>query len=194
MTDDDNLQAWTAAWQSARPDTADDALTRYVRRRSQLLTLWVAIEVGVGLVAFLVVAVMLAIRPDPLERVAMGALAVVCLGAVAFSWWNWRGTFQAIGESTSVYLELSAMRLRRLRRDLTMSWVLLAAQLVVFIPWTWYRQQAAGPTVRWPWILLASMTVCCIAGLLAIGRWARREAAVIERLRRELDQGSGIRE
>ena len=196
MTDfDDNLEALAAAWQSERPRAKTDALTRYVRRRSQMLTIWVAIEMSVGIVGLLVVAVMFVIRPDPLERLAMGALAVVCAGASVFSWWNWRGTFQAIGESTSVYLDLSAMRLRRLRRDMTVSLILLAAQLAVFIPWVWYRQQAV-PNLRWPWVFLASMTVFGIGGVMAIGRWVRREEAVLERLRQELgqDQGSGIRD
>jgi hypothetical protein len=184
---DDNLQAWTAAWQHSEPvPPADAALARYVRRRSRLISYWMIGELIVAAVALTAIALIILRRPDPFERLAMGSLGLVCVGAVAFSWWNWRGTTAAVGETTAAYLELSASRLMRLRRALTAGWIILAAELVVFVPWVWYRQLTSSDAAGWwPWAFLAGMAGLGAHGLTLVARWARREAAMVERLRDE---------
>jgi hypothetical protein len=53
---------------SERPPAAGEALARHVRQRSRLLTRWVAILMGMGIVAVLALTAVIVARPDPFER------------------------------------------------------------------------------------------------------------------------------
>jgi hypothetical protein len=118
----------------------------------------------------------------------MGTLAVACIGTLVFGWWNWRGAFKAAGESTAVYLDLSATRLARFRRALYGGWTLLTVEAVAFTIWVWYRTSMGSPTggsIIWPWVLLIGMCSTAAVWLTVLGRWVRRETKVVEDLRRE---------
>jgi hypothetical protein len=186
----EELQSWMADWQqtgTGRP--AGDALQRYVRRRSRLLVTSLVIEALVAVIGATGLTYLWWTRVDPLERAVMATVAVACIGLLVFGWWNWRGSFKAAGETTAVYLELSASRLARFRRALYAGWTLLAVEAVAFTIWVWYRTNVvSGPGANraaWPWLLLIGMCGGAAVWLTVLGRWARREAIVIEHLRRE---------
>ncbi len=195
MTDPhQDLQAWIADWQ--QPDqrpVASDALVRYVRRRGSLLKAWVVGGIAIGVGGLVALTYLTVTRPDPIERWAMGTLALMCAAALGFSWWNWRGALRAVSETTTVYLDLAATRLVRIRRDLIAGWVLLSVEMAVLTPWVWYRVQshpaleAGAPPLIWPWALLVTMGALGVVSLIAAGRWARREEAVVNQLLRECD-------
>ena len=185
---DDYLQTWRATWQDTEPEPpADEALARYVRGRSRLLSYWMVGELVIAVVGIAALVAVVLRRPDPFERLAMGSLGVMCFAAMAFSWWNWRGVTVAVGATTAAYLDLSALQLARLRRAVTAGWIILGAELVIFVPWLWYRQQVAPDpaAVWWPWAFLAAMAGLGVAGLAGLTRWVRREATVVDRLRAE---------
>ena len=187
MTDpNDEFQEWMRTWHE--PDVsppAGDALRGYVRRRSAVLMTWVVVETTMAIVATALLVYLAVSRPDPIERGVMGALALACAAALLFGWWNWRGLLRAVGETTAVYLELSTARLLRHRRALMAGWVLLGVEMAALTPWVWYRTRADASIAIWPWVLLVTLGVLAAVWLTAIGRWVRREEAIVEGLRRE---------
>jgi hypothetical protein len=69
----------------------------------------------------------------------------------------------------------------------------LAAQVAVFTPWVYYQLYAGGRTPAprieiFGWGYLALMVGLCVAFILAIQSWSRRDAAAFEQIRRELDE------
>jgi hypothetical protein len=138
---DRELQAWMDDWQGPPSSSSSPAerIQRHVRRRSRLIAAWVAMDiaVGVGFFAFLLHRTIT--HPDPLEKAAMGLLALVTVGATAFGWWNWRGALRASGASVATYVALATERSRRFQRSVRAGWVILLMQMVVFTPWVAYR-------------------------------------------------------
>ena len=57
------------------------------------------------------------------------------VAAVAFAWWNRRGTWRSLGESVEEYLRLARLRARRARRSLAFACGLLVAEVVA--GWCW---------------------------------------------------------
>ena len=185
----EDLRDWMIDWQQTETTPpAADALRRYVRRRSRMLAISLAIEASVGVIGAIVLTYLWWTREDLLERTVMGTLAVACIGTLVFGWWNWRGAFEAAGETTAVYLELSSSRLVRFRRALYAGWILLAVQAVSFTIWVWSRTSVRAPDTEvliWPWVLLIGMCAIAAVWLTALGRWARRETKALDNLRRE---------
>ncbi|MGH8722274.1 MAG: hypothetical protein ACREU4_09835 [Burkholderiales bacterium] len=180
------------AWQTDGEAAAPDAIRRHVERRTLMLSVWVAAEVVLcaGMLAFLLHRA--ATDPDPVERLAMGLLALITAGAVAFSLWNWRGAIRASTSTTSAFVALSLERSRRLRRAIYMGWAILAAEVVVFVPWVWHRLYGGplAPSVdaeRFGWGLLAGLTTLAMVMLAGLHAWARREARILDELRKELE-------
>jgi hypothetical protein len=194
MTDvNDDLAAWRTDWQTAEPEADPSApLVVFARRRRPLLIIWIAGELLVAVAGLLVVGYFFVVRRDPVERLAMGVLAMTCLSAGLFSWWNWRGAVRASSETTMVYLELTERRLLAMRRGVSAGWAILAVELLVLIPWTWYRLDGQGIAQTrapiWPWVLIATMSGLGVAAILRTGRWVKREAEIVAGLRRDLDQ------
>lgn len=195
MTDlNDELKDWMRDWQDqdAQPPPGD-TLQRYVRRRGRLLKEWIVTETIVAVLGLSALIYLALIRVDIVDRVVMGTLAVACAAMLLFGWWNWRGSLNAIGETTAVYLQLSAMRLVRVQRALIAGWVLLAVEMVAFIPWVRHRQQAtltadsSAIEILWPWALLATMGGLALSWLIRLRRWIRREMTILDQLRREYD-------
>ena len=191
----EELETWITDWQ--QPDAAKpagDVLKQYVRRRSRLLVTSIAIEATIAIVGAILLAYLGWTRVDPVERAVMSTLAVACIGSLAFGWWNWRGSFRATGETTAIYLELASSRLSRFRRALYGGWILLAVEGITFTIWIWYRSTVAGgPAANravWPWLLLIVMCGGAAIWLTVLGRWVRREAIVVEELRREYDESA----
>ncbi len=188
---DREWQDWARDWQAAESATpASDAIRQYVHHRSRLLRIWRAGEALVAAV-FLPFLVHRAVtHTDPLERLAMAMLALITVGAIAFSWWNWRGATRTAGETTTSFVALSTERARRLLRGIAFGWLILAGEVAVFVPWVWHRLYGIGTTpstlaVVLTWAFLALMTASGASYLVWLRRWARRDIAAFEALERE---------
>jgi hypothetical protein len=184
------LNDWITEWQRGGGETpARGALRHYVRRRSRTLVTWIVGESIVAIAGIVILTYFFLTRPDPVERIVMGTLSLACAVALVFGWWNWRGSLRAIGESTTVYLDLSTSRLMRWRRAIIGGWILLAVEMAAFIPWVWYRTYALPPAERgatvWPWALLLTVGAIAVVWLITLARWVGRESLFVEQLRRE---------
>jgi hypothetical protein len=178
---DRELQQWMDAWQAETGErTAPEAIRAHVRRRSLQLGVWLAGEIVVaGLAIAFVIRAALA-TADPVDRIAMALLAVIASGALALSWWNWRGTVRATARTTREFVRLSVERWRRLRRAIVLGWGLLAAEVLVLAPWVWHRLYGgtAPPSAdaeRFGWGLLVLLSTLAALLLGALHLWARRE-------------------
>ncbi|HSC28191.1 MAG TPA: hypothetical protein VLD67_13010 [Vicinamibacterales bacterium] len=190
---DHELQQWIDVWHADTGETAaPEAIRAHVRRRSILLRVWIATEIVLCLFLLGFVVHRAVTHPDLLEKLAMALLALIAASAGALSWWNWRGALRAAAETTAAFLALSAERSRRLRRAISIGWGILAAEILVFVPWVWYRlygglQPPSAAAERFGWGLLAGMTVLAVLFLAGLHAWARREARLLDELRREVE-------
>lgn len=191
-TTDRELQHWIDDWQATDvPGAPPDAIRDYVRRRSRMLALLVASEVLVGISGLAFVSYHIYRESDWTERLAMGLLAAIIVAVLGFDWWNWRGTLRASAEDTATFVTLSMERLRRVRRALGVSWLVLAAQVLVFTPWVWYRLYA-GPSAAtarqqvFAWGLLIGVSAGAAVWTVLVSRWVTRDAGVLENLAQEL--------
>ena len=196
-----DLHEWIADWQEAsttapRPSPAEE-IRLHVRRRERLLVWWLIgdVVIGLGFSTFLLHRALT--HPDPLEKLAMGVLTVAVLAISIFEGYNWRGALSTSAETTFAYLTLALDRSRRLRRSLRAGWPMLAAEVSVFTPWTWYQLYGNGnaPTTErlvFAWGLLVTMTAIGGLGLTLAQRWAERDAADLESLRSELLSGDAV--
>ncbi|MGE0464620.1 MAG: hypothetical protein AB7Q16_24910 [Vicinamibacterales bacterium] len=179
---DRELEQWVQAWRAPldEPAASPEAIHRHVRRRAWLIRLWLAGEaLVVAVVAPLIVGVFRA--GDAFERMAMAVLGAAGLAAVAFSWWNWHDTLRTSGESIAGFIDLSRLRIARLSRAITAGWVLLAVELMVFVPLIALRSGGA-----FGWALLAALASCGAAFLLALTRWTGGERERLDAIEGEL--------
>jgi hypothetical protein len=186
------LERWMRDWQAAdAPAPSPPSIHAFVRRRARFYAAWVIGEVVVCAGA-LGLVVQHALRdPDPIEQLTMGLLALLAVGAVSFSLWNWRGTRLFASENTTRFVTLATERSRRFSRAVSAGWVVLGVQLAIFAPWIWYRLYAgpapASPLAeRFAWGFLFFMTTTAILLQLWLRSWARREAHALDQLRREI--------
>ena len=191
---DRELKAWIDDWQagtSERP--AAQQVRHYVQRRSRLLKIFAVTDtlIGVGFGAFLIHRAVT--HPDPYEKVAMGLLAAIAIGATTFGWINWHGAITARGEDTATFMALAVSRARRMERSARAAWFVLGAQLAVFTPWIWHRlygDAASQPSVARQlasWGLLVALFSLALVFVVSVQRWSRREARIVSDLQRELD-------
>jgi hypothetical protein len=194
---DRELNAWMDDWQAdAAAGPAAQQIRDYVHRRSRLLRIFFVTDtlIGIGFAAFLVHRAVT--HPDPFEKLAMSLLAVIAVGATVFGWINWRGAIVARGEDTATFMALAVSRIRRMQRSVRAAWCVLGAQFLVFTPWVWHRvySDPASPPSNtdqlMSWGLLAVMMSLALAFVLAVQRWARREARIVRDLQRELGSES----
>jgi hypothetical protein len=175
---------WSREWQTTGTSAPAPAaeIRDYVRRRGSVVRSFLVADLAIGAV-MLPVLVFLAIRADqPVERVAMLALATITIGAVAFGWWNWRGIISSSAVSVSEYVALSLERLRRMRLAWRFAWVVLASEVIVFT--IWIRDQPSAGVFAWAWLI--GFSLAAAIGLVVFGRWLRRDAARFDALRRSI--------
>lgn len=189
MTDSDReLQQWIDEWQATElPGPPAPAMRDYVGRRSRLLQIWLVAEAAIIVVSVAVLLLYIAAHDNAVERSTMLLLLAIVLAVSAFEWWNWRGMLRASAEDTATFVRLSLERLRRVRRAITVSWIVLAAQVIVFTPWIWSRTAASTMGARllaWGWLL--GFTVATVVGILFVRRWVGRETQLLQSLAREL--------
>lgn len=111
--------------------------------------------------------------------------------ALAFSWWNWWGVIADAGHSMAAFVALSRRRITRLERAIGAGWVLLAGEVLVFVPWVAYRLygRQSPPGVGRElasWGLLAAMTTAGGIFLRQLARRAQAERQALDAL--ELDR------
>ena len=189
---DADVQAWRAAWlepNAQAPTLPADALVRHVRRRGRWLRISMVGETTVALAAIAAVSTVAVLEPDPVERLAMAALATIAAGALVFGHLNWRGMHTPNSATTAAYLALADDRCRRLHRGVRAGWALLGAEALVFVPLLWYRSGAPASIVEWPWSFLAAMLAGFAAMIVVLDRWSRREHRIVTELRHELTNG-----
>ena len=192
---DREMQQWMDTWQahvSGEEPGAPEAIHRHVERRSRLLFIWVGGEVILTVAVFAFLLHRVATDPDPAEKLAMGLLALITASALALSLWNWRGAIRATARTTSAFVALSLDRTRRLRRAVNLGWGILLAEIVVFLPWVWHRlyggpQPPSADAERFGWGLLAGLTMLALLLLTGLHAWARRDARIMDDLRKELE-------
>ena len=184
---DRELQMWMDDWAVPSDDAMPiEVIGLHVRRRSRLLAVWVASEVLIfaAFTPFLTYRALT--HPDPVERVVMAMLAAIVVAASVFSYRNWSGTWVPAAETTASFLELSYERCRRLQRAIVAGWVILGAEVFVFVPWIAHVVATGPGAVLWPWAWLAFVTTCAAAGLLAVRRWLGHETAALDEMRRAI--------
>ena len=182
VSSDHELQQWTAIWQSdGEPVPPAEVIYRHVRRRRRQLVVSLVAEVVVAVGACALLAAIAAARPDPVERGFAAALGIVVMAALVISWRNWRGMLNPTEQTTAACLELSLERARRFRHAVRGGWFVLAAELAVFVPWIAYKQRLRG------WVLLAVLTALAVTWLIGLGRWARRDDDMLQRIRHEFE-------
>lgn len=192
---DREMQQWMDTWQAqaaGQAPGAPEAIRSHVERRSRLLSIWVGGEVILTVAIFAFLMHRVATDPDPVEKLAMGLLALIAASALALSLWNWRGAIRASARTTSAFVALSLERSRRLRRAVNLGWGILLAELVVFVPWMWHRlyggsRPPSADAERLGWGLLAGLTMLALLLLAGLHAWSRRDARIMDDLRKELE-------
>jgi hypothetical protein len=191
---DPNFAAWARDWQAGAPatDASAERIRKYVKRRGVVVRSLRAADFVVGAIALPVLIYFAWIADDSVGRVAMIGLAAITVAAMGLSWWNWRGTATRAATTTAEYVAISAERLRRLRRGLSIAWIVLAAEVAVFTVWIWnrlYTGESApdAQVAQFSWAWLAGFTFVAVVSLLWFGRWMARDAERFEALRQELE-------
>lgn len=196
---DSELRQWMDLWHApsgAGAPATPEAVHGHVEHRSRLLAVWLTGEVAVSVGAVVFLLHRAVTNPDPFEQVSMGLLACVVVSALWLSLWNWRGVVRASTSSTSGFLALSCERVRRFRRAIRIGWSLLLVEVAVFVPWVWHQlyggsRVPSDSAERFGWGWLAGITMLGIVLLVGLDRWTRREAEILEGMRRELEGEEG---
>ena len=197
MDNDPELKAWTADWQAgSQEQVPDDAIRLYARGRNGFMWAWALSELTVGGIALPVLAYRGWMTTDQVERWAMWLLTLVTAAAMSAGWWNWRGSLLASAKTTAEYVSVSAERLRRMRQAWRLGWLVLVAQVAVFVVWIWNKLYGQpGPHTafaeRFAWSWLAAMSLSAVVFLLWMDRWIRRDAEKFDALKREFEGPDG---
>jgi hypothetical protein len=183
---DREFQAWARDWVAySEGEAPAEVVRRHVRKRTMLLRAWQTLEVAIGAAAVSTLSYCAVSQPGPSDRLAMGTLDVVAIAATAFALWNWREGLKAGGETTRLFIELSRERCRLLRRAIKTGWVILAAEVAVFVAWVAHHVGWPSSGPAWPWGLLAGLVGAAALGLGALEAGARRETDALDGLARE---------
>ena len=190
--DDLQLQQWTSDWQAAPHDAASaQQIRQYVARRGRLIWSFAIADVVVGGIALPVLVYRAVVSRSGIERLAMLGLAGITVAAVIFGWLNRRGVLRSSATTTADYVAISAERLQRMRTAWRVSWLVLAAEVVVLSIWVWDRTHsstssiaAAYQPLAWGW--LAGFSLAAAFALVKFGRWLERDAERFEALKRDL--------
>jgi hypothetical protein len=190
---DVDLKDLAGDWQAApyNEESAEE-IRHYVAKRSGLLWSFAMVDAVIAGIALPVLLYFGIATESKVQRLAMIALASITIATVAFGWWNSRGVLRASATSVSEYVAISAERLRRMRLAWRIAWLVLAAQVTVYVWWIPSRLHAGGipPSpvqLRFAWAFLAGLVLVAVVGLLWFNRWLKRDTARFEALRRELE-------
>lgn len=185
-----------ADWQSEEPvsaplsDEARQRIRRRVKRYGYRMILLTLFEVAgcVALLAWIGKGAME--QPRAVGNVGFAGTAVLVAVALAFSFWNRRGTWAPATESTLTFVELSLERQRRKLAALRFGPWFLALELAFLIPWSVWAL-LAEPSEPWRWMFafvwMAGFSILFLAWWAWYKRKTLRETAEWEELRRALD-------
>lgn len=177
--------AWGQVWRTADAPVDVAPLRRKIAAHRRLL---IAAALGEALLVagFLWLSARVARGGvEPWEAVWLATLWGFTLLALAFAWWNRRGTWRALGESVEEFVRLTRLRAERQRRSALFSAGLSAAEAVIVgaqLAWFGRLTLAAG-------LLLAALGVLAAAGCWAMQRKAARDLAAVEEYERDLTEG-----
>ncbi|HBL30664.1 MAG TPA: hypothetical protein DD490_27830 [Acidobacteria bacterium] len=200
-TNDPEWNGLMEAWQEetaaeATPAALSEEARRRIRSRVRRETAGLfALAIGEAVMALGLLAWLLLDALD-LRRPADAAVlaGIVILFAVTFyySFWNRRGTWRPVAESTTTFVDLSIERCRRKLRTLPFCYRLLGAELALLVPWAVHSllsRPEAPPLAKW--LQLLGMIVLIPACVLLWATWYKRktlrEMAEWEELRRSLE-------
>jgi hypothetical protein len=192
MENDHELEAWVSDWQSgSERESSAEAIRLYTQGRSRFMWKWVLAELSVGVVALPILAYMGWAATDTVERWAMGLLALITIAAMCVGWWNWRGSLMASANTTAEFVSVSTERLRRMRQAWRIGWIVLLAEVAVFVVWIWNQLHGQGVphppfAERFAWGWLAAMSLSAVVFLLWMDRRIRRDVEKFEALKRDL--------
>jgi len=192
--DDLDLKEMVDDWQAAPYDAAAaEQIRHYVARRGGLFWSFAVADFVVGGIALPVLVYLGLVSRTDVERMAMLGLASITVAAVMFGWWNRRGVLRSSATTIADYVAISAERLRRMRMAWRVSWLVLAAEVVVLSIWVWDRTHsstspiaAANQPFAWGW--LGGFTLLAVFALVKFGRWLERDAERFIALKRELER------
>ncbi len=184
---------WSQDWRAGgeRDVATEEQIRSYVVRRSRSIYSFIVADFVIGGVALPVLLYYGVMTDNGVQRFAMLCLASITVATVCFGWWNWRSVLRASASSVSEYIAVSAERIRRMRLAWRVAWMVLAAEAIVFTIWIWdllYKGPSPAPvgSIRFAWTWLGGFTLAAAAGLVAFGRWLKRDAERFEALRRDL--------
>ena len=190
--DDVDLKEWVADWQAA-PENIESAeqIRHYVKQRTGLFWSLAVADFVVGGIALPVLVYLGVVSEREVERFAMLGLASITIATVMFGWWNRRGVLRSSATSIAEYVAISAERLRRMRMAWRIGWIVLIAEVLVFIIWFWDRlysgaRPVSAGEIQFAWSWLAAFTSGAAFALWKFGRWLDRDTARFDALTREL--------
>lgn len=192
MDIDPELKEWTSDWQAGDDrESSAEAIRLYAQGRNRFMWTWVLSELTVGAIALPLLAYMGWMATDLVERWAMWLLSLITVAAMSVGWWNWRGSLLASAKTTAEYVSVSTERLRRMRQAWRIGWIVLAAEVAVFVVWVWNhlygRPVPHTPFAeRFAWGWLAFMTLSAVVFLLWMDGRIRRDEQKFDALKREL--------
>ena len=96
--------------------------------------------------------------------------------ALAFAWWNRRGTWRALGDSVADYIHLTRTRAERQRRSLWFGIALFVAEVVVIIAQLKWFDRLTGTAL----ILLGASAVIVASWVIVARRKIERDLAIVK--------------
>ena len=187
MTDED-LKAWSGAWQATVPDT--EPLRRRTHRELFWLRMIVAGDVLGCLACLGVAAWWLLFDFSPMNAALAVLFIVIGVVGLAFTAQNWRGVWRAAGESAHDYLALSLRRSdARLRWARFGGWLLGGEALffIVLIGWRW-REGGDPQHMATAAVLVTLLFGLVGAWLVRFWRREQRRRSTLEALAEQLDR------
>lgn len=187
-----DFDALRADWQTAGPTLAPaEQIRDHVRRRGRWLFAFRMGDAALGLAATVALTWRAWVARDPWDQLAMGALALMTVSVMMFSWWNWRSGIRASAMNTQTFVAVSLERSRQLARYARAAWWVLGCEALVFVPWVARQLYGDG---RAPSAGTQILTWGFLAGMLALGvwftrrlqAWTRRDAQAVAEIVAEL--------
>lgn len=197
----DLMETWRSEnAEEASPPPLSEEVRRRIRRKVKLhgigLILIAVSEVimCVGLLAWLLRDVLEHRRP--VDFVGFAGVFLLCVVALGFSFWNRRGTWRPVAESTLTFIDLSIERSRRKLLTLRYCPWFLAVEVAFLALWgAWVLLEKPTPPSPARCIVffggLALFAVAVFGWVIWYRRRTLRELAELEELRRSLGNENG---
>jgi hypothetical protein len=167
------MNEWTELverWRDGERPVSLEALRERIAAERRRMLLRVAADVMVSLTFGIVAAWMLWRHPGLWSRMFAADGGVLLLTAWGFAFWNNRGAWRPLGDTTESYLAFSRLRSRRRLLAIRFGWVILVAQLVFVASWAAFGPRGGPAAGRALAIALPALTVAGFAVGLSVAR------------------------